>query len=128
MIDYDTEAGHLAEIYDGCEIFEPYTDGEKRDYIRAKNCRFHKQDIGKYVVAQVPRKNKSVVKLLYLVDRSRTKRFWWSHDAEYAMVFDKKSAAEIQASRYRFNRARVLEIKPHMADREGFEEEYGEEW
>lgn len=130
MIDFDdTEAAHLAEIYDdSCEIFEPYTNSEKRDYIRAKNCCFRKQDIGKFVVVQNPRRNKSVMKLLYLVDRKKTKRFWWSHEASYAMVFDKKSAAEVQANRYRFNKARVVEIKSHMADIKGYLEEYGTDY
>lgn len=129
MIDYDdTEAAHLSEIYDGYDsFFESYSYMEKRDFVRAKNCRFRKQDIGKFVVAQTPRRNKSVMKLLYLVDRNKTKRFWWSHDALYAMVFDKKSAADIQVIRYRFNQARVVEIKQHMADMEGFLEEYGKD-
>ena len=126
MSDYCSEADALSEIYDDYSFmgdFEPYSTSEKADFIRAKNCRFMKSDIGKFVVAQTPRKNKSVVKLLYLVDRTRTKRFWWSHDALFAMVFERKEAAEFQAKRYKYNKARVLEVKPWM---EGFEEEYGE--
>lgn len=127
--DWGTEAEHLAEIYDDFSFgdFEPYSRAERADYVRAKNNRFTKSSIGKFVVAQTPRKNKGVVKLLYLVDRSLTKRFWWSHDALYAMVFDKKSAAEFQAKRYKFNNVRVMEVKPYMADMKGFEIEYGED-
>lgn len=126
--DYCTEAEALNERYDGGfdYDFEPYSTAEKADFIRAKNYRFLKRDVGKFVVAQTPRKNKSVVKLLYLVDRSRTKAFWWSHDALFAMVFEKKEAAEFQAKRYKYNKARVIEVKPWMADLEGFEQEYGE--
>lgn len=126
MIEYGTEAEHLSERYDGCECgyFEPYSRSERADYIRAKNNRFTKRDIGKFVVAQTPRKNKGVVKLLYLVDRYLTKRFWWSHDAIFAMVFDKRESAEIQARKYRYNKARVIEIKPYMANMKAFEQEY----
>ena len=125
--DYCSEAEALNERYDCIDNdFEPYSTAEKADFIRAKNCRFLKKDVGKFVVAQTPRRNKSVVKLLYLVDRSRTKAFWWSHDALFAMVFEKKEAAEFQAKRYRYNKARVIEVKPWMADLEGFEQEYGE--
>lgn len=121
-----TEAEHLSEIYDGCEYgyFEPYSRAERADYIRAKNNRFAKSEIGKFVVAQTPRKNKGVVKLLYLVDRNISKRFWWSHDAMLAMIFDKREAAEFQARKYRYNKVRVMEIKPYMANLEVFKQEY----
>lgn len=126
MVEYETEAEHLSEIYDDCECgyFEPYSRAERADYIRAKNNRFAESCIGKFVVAQTPRKNKGVIKLLYLVDRNLTKRFWWSHDAIFAMVFDKREAAEIQARKYRYNKARVMEIKPYMANMKEFEQEY----
>ena len=122
MVEYGTEAEHLSEICDGCEYgyFESYSMAERADYIRAKNNRFIESCIGKFVVVQTPRKNKGVVKLLYLVDRNRTKRFWWSHDAIFAMVFDKREAAEIQARKYRYNKARVMEIKPYMANMKAF--------
>lgn len=116
---WDTEAGHLTEIYDGAEgriydDFEPYSTAEKRAYIAAKECRFKKEDIGKFVVVQIPRLRKKTVKRLYLVDRSKTKRFWWSHDAVYAMVFNNKSAAEFQAGKYKHNDIKVVEITKNM--------------
>ena len=116
---WDTEAGHLTEIYDGAEgriydDFEPYSTAEKRAYIAAKECRFKKEDIGKFVVVQIPRLRKKTVKRLYLVDRSKTKRFWWSHDASYAMVFNNKSAAESQAGKYKHNDIKVVEITKNM--------------
>jgi len=126
MIEYGTEAEHLSEIYDDSFPFdfEPYTKYERAEYVEAKNCRFGKGDVGKYVVVQTPRRNKSVVKMLYLTDRNLTKRFWWSPDAVYAMVFENKDSAMHQAMRYRYNKARVLQIKPYMADADGFEKEY----
>ncbi len=115
---YDTEACHLSEIYDGADgyydDFEPYSTAEKRAYIAAKERRFKKEDIGKFVVVQTPRKRNKVVKCLYLVDRSKTKRFWWSHDAIYAMVFNDKTAAEFQANKYKYNNAEVVEITNTM--------------
>lgn len=114
----DTEACHLSEIYDGADgyydDFEPYSTAEKRAYIAAKECRFKKEDIGKFVVVQIPRLRKKTVKRLYLVDRSKTKRFWWSHDAVYAMVFNNKSAAEFQAGKYKHNDIKVVEITKNM--------------
>lgn len=115
---HDTEACHLSEMYDGddgyYDYFEPYSTAEKRAYIAAKECRFKKEDIGKFVVVQIPRIRKATVKRLYLVDRSKTKRFWWSHDALYAMVFNDKSAAEFQAGKYKHNTIEVVEITKNM--------------
>ena len=116
---YDTEACHLSEIYDGAEgriydDFEPYSTAEKRAYIAAKERRFKKEDIGKFVIVQTPQIRKATIKRLYLVDRSKTKRFWWSHDAIYAMVFNDKTAAEFQANKYKYNNAKVVEITNTM--------------
>lgn len=116
---WDTEAGHLTEIYDGAEgriydDFEPYSTAEKRAYIAAKERRFKKEDIGKFVIVQTPRIRKATIKRLYLVDRSKTKHFWWSHDALYAMVFNDKSDAEFQAGKYRHNDIEVVEITKNM--------------
>ena len=124
-MDFGTEAEHLSEIYDDFGYdFEPYENWEKRDYIEAKNNCFAKKDVGKYVVAQIPKYNKVFMQLMYLVDRSKTKSYWWSHDAYYAMVFEKKEAAEQQAKKYRYGKIKVMKIKPYMADRDGFDENY----
>lgn len=122
---YDTEAAHLSEIYDGAEdFFEPLTIQDRADYVAAKGRCFKKEDIGKYVIVQNSRRNKKVMPTMYLVDRKITKRMWWSPASYYAMIFEKKSAAEYQAKRYKFNDARVKEIKPYMADIEWFSEMY----
>ena len=126
MYDYGTEAEHLSEIYDDVQVFEDerYTDFEKRMYIKAKGQCFKKSDVGKYVVAQTPRRNKAVMSVLYLVDRNKTKQFWWSHDSFYAMVFEKESAAQIQAKKYKYNKARVKKITENMANLDYFLNEY----
>lgn len=120
MEDY-SEAEALSEIYDDCEVyFEPYSTSERQDYVNAKSRTFKKSDIGKWVVTQQPRRKKNVVSILFLVDRNLTKRFWWSPDSSYAMVFEKESVAKIQASKYRFNKASVKQITSSMAEREWF--------
>lgn len=121
MEDYISEAEALSEIYDGFEgIFEPYSKSDRRDYVDAKSRTFKKSDIGKWVVTQKPRCKKGVVSTLYLVDRSLTKRFWWSPDSSYAMVFEKESAARIQAAKYRFNKASARQITSSMTDKKWF--------
>ena len=122
MFDFsDTEACYQSEAYDGVGgYYEPLTISDRADYISAKGRRFRKNDVGKYVVIQNSRRNRKVMPTMYLVDRTITKSWWWSPDSKYAMVFDKKSSAEYQAKRYRFNKARAVEIKPWMADEEHF--------
>ena len=111
MIDYISEAEAQSEIYDGFEgNFEPYSKNDRCDYVDAKSKTFKKSDIGKWVVTQKPRYKKGVMSILYLVDRNLTKRFWWSPDAFYAMVFESESAARIQAAKYRFNKASVKHL------------------
>lgn len=115
---YDTEAAHLAECYDGDEAyFEKYSTEDKRDYIAEKERRFKKRDIGKFVVVQTARRNRKVMCRLYLVNRNITRRFWWSHDAQYAMVLNEKTAAEFQAKKYKYNNVKVVEIKEWMTSK-----------
>lgn len=121
MGDYISESEALSEIYDDFEgDFEPYSKSDRGYYVDAKSKTFNKSDIGKWVVTQKPRRNKGVVSTLYLVDRNLTKRFWWSPDSFYAMIFEKESAAKIQAAKYRFNKASVRQITSSMADKEWF--------
>lgn len=109
-----SEAEALMDIYDDPNvydpIFEPYTDYEKSEYIRRKSKRFNKCDVGKYVVTKYPL-FKKVVKVLYLVDRSKTKLYWWSPDAKYAMIFNSKEAAEAQAAKYKYGKFKVIKIE-----------------
>lgn len=109
---YDTEAAHLAEIEDcRCDYDEPLSDSDKREYLLDKASNFRDSDRGKFIVAQSPRRNKRIIPILYLVDRSITKRFWWSHDAKYAMIFNNKDAAQNAINKLKFNNhLRILKI------------------
>lgn len=109
-----TEAEALMDIYDDSfvydDIYRRYTDYEKSEYIRRKSKRFNKCYVGKYVVTKRPLFKKKIVNTLYLVDRSKTKLFWWSPDAKYAMVFNSKKAAEAQAAKYKYGEFKVIKI------------------
>lgn len=121
MVDYVSEAEALSEIYDGFEgNFGPYSKSDRCDYVDAKSRTFKKSDIGKWVVTQKPRYKKGIVSILYLADRNLTKRFWWTSDSSYAMVFEKESDARIQAAKYRFNKTSVKQITSSMADKDWF--------
>lgn len=139
-----SEAEHLSDLEDqgyspyydydpydywgeGRRYFEPYDDWDKAQYIAAKTNTFSKSDVGKWVIIQNSRRNKRIMPFMYLVDRSHTKRWWWSPDPLYAMIFDKRSAAEYQAKKYKYNKARVIKITASMADQISFEIEYGTE-
>lgn len=47
---------------------------------------------------------------LFLVDRTKTKKRWWSYDWSDAMQFHKQSAAEIQSKKLRFKEPTVISI------------------
>lgn len=116
MADYDfygSEAEHLNEIYGYGGCSEPYSKDERRDYCLAKSHSFKNSDVGKYVVCQTPRK-RGIIPILYLVNRAKSKDYWWSHDSFYAMVFEKKSAAETQARKYKYNDIKVIQITSTM--------------
>jgi len=49
-------------------------------------------------------------KTLFLIDRSQCKNKWWSEEVCLAMKFNKLSAAEIQASKIRYNNPRVIHL------------------
>ncbi len=54
------------------------------------------------------RKGKGI-RTLALVDRSRSKRLWWTSDnANIAMCYRKRDAADFAAARLKKNRARVV--------------------
>ena len=106
MIDYGTEAEHLSEICDYDFEEQPYEDWEKELYLNAKGHCFSHSDIGKFVVIQDSRRKKNIMPTMFLVDRHKTKRMWWSPSSFLAMVFDKESAAKYQAKKYKYNNAR----------------------
>lgn len=129
MIDYDTEAKHLADI-DDYDLEEAYEDWEKN--LDAKARCFSESDIGKFVVIQNSRfgvvqnskRKKNIMPTMFLVDRRKTKCAWWSPSSFYAMVFEEESAAEYQAKKYKYNNARVKKITPTMCNGEYFIDNY----
>ena len=131
LIDDCSEAEYLADIYDDTYDYnfnnlDTYSLEEKQLYVIARSHCFSKKDIGKYVVVQNTRRNKNIVSKLYLVDRTKTKRMWWSPASIYAMIFEKKSAAEYQAKKYKYNKVRIKQITQEMADIEYFINNYTE--
>ena len=111
--DSDSEASHLAEIEDEdylCEVNSYILNfGQPQvTKIKKKNHLFTKDDLGKFVIIQSSRYGD--FRNLYLVDRNKTKDFWWSPNAKFAMKFIKKSCAEYQAKRYKYNNVKVIEI------------------
>ena len=143
MIDYGTEAEHLADIddYDLEESYEdwersytfdakgrcfsePYEDWEKKLYLDAKGRCFSENDIGKFVIIQNSRRKKDIMPTMFLVDRHKTKCMWWSPSSFLAMVFEKESAAKYQAKKYKYNNARVMKITSAMCNVEYFIDNY----
>ena len=116
MIDYGTEAEHLAEICDYDFEEEPYEDWEKKLYLDAKARCFSESDIGKFVVIQNSRRKKNIMPTMFLVDRHKTKRMWWSPSSFLAMVFEKESAAKYQAKRYKYNNG--IHVSPSIFSKE----------
>ena len=111
----DNEASHLAEIEeeDYSSEINNYALNLRQFKIKSRTQLFTKNDLGKFVITQIPRKS-SNFKILYLVDRSKTKDFWWSPNTTFAIKFIKKSCAEFQAKRYKYNNVKVIKITKEM--------------
>lgn len=86
MIDYGTEAEHLADI-DDYDLEESYEDWERSYTFDAKGRCFSENDIGKFVIIQNSRRKKDIMPTMFLVDRHKTKCMWWSPSSFLAMVF-----------------------------------------
>lgn len=118
MCDYCTEAEALYDMYDGDEVwgndYYELSISDKWEYVYKRGHSFHPSDVGKWVVVTTPRRKRNTIDRMFLVDRNRTKKWWWSPASHYAMVFDKQSAAEYQAKRYKFNKPRVMQITKKM--------------
>ena len=48
--------------------------------------------------------------LLFYVDRTKTKRFWWSYDLSFAFLFESEEAAEHKASSMRYGEFEVITL------------------
>jgi hypothetical protein len=46
--------------------------------------------------------------LLLLVDRSKTRQFWWSYALKYAMRFSNKAAADRKAKSFKYGSFEVI--------------------
>ena len=51
---------------------------------------------------------------LFLVDRTKTKKAWWSYDWTDAIQFQKQTAAQIQANKLRFKEPTVITVNEAM--------------
>lgn len=47
---------------------------------------------------------------LFLVDRKKTKKYWWDTSTDNAMIFRKLYAAKIQANKLKYNNPEVITI------------------
>lgn len=54
---------------------------------------------------------KDGIRTFFLVDRRKTKRFWWSPSLRLAMKFRKKSAAEYSMKKLRYNNPEVMTVE-----------------
>lgn len=66
--------------------------------------------MGGFAIIQNARKGGALgIDILGLVDRARSKRFWWTSDnANILICYRKKSAADFAADRLKLNSARVV--------------------
>jgi hypothetical protein len=88
---------------------------DKRKYIYKRSHSFKLGDMGKWVIFVYPKKKANTIERLFLVDRNKTKKWWWSPAASYAMIFDTKEMANLQANKYKYNRPTVIQISAEMA-------------
>ena len=65
-------------------------------------------NLEKYVVVTDSRELEGTK--IFLVDRKKTRRRWWSTKLTNAMQFRKKSAALYQSSRYKHNNPQVITL------------------
>lgn len=119
MYDPDTEAGHMAEIFDEADGERMYRCRrsvlEREAYVQAKLNRFRHDQIGGFVVVRKPQMKQSTVETLYLADRAKTQRMWWTVDARLAIVFRNRDKAMDVAARLRYGQASVRRITTDMA-------------
>ena len=107
MSDYVSEAEALADIYDGSEIYDKsstlFLGGIKHGRNILKH-RYGNTPKGMYFIIQDCRNGCGS---LMLVDRRKSKKFFWTHDCSIALKVPKEQAQKI-ASKLRYNRARIV--------------------
>ena len=88
-------------------------------YLNPKPNRDMKTD--KYILRKISNE------LLFYVDRSKTKAFWWSYDLNFAMVFTSKDEAEKIASRLRYGQFEVITLREAVRLRNDRDNQYEDE-
>lgn len=87
----------------------------RRKFVYKISHSFELSDVGKWIIFTYPRKKVNIIEKLFLVDRNKTKEWWWSPAAYYAMIFDTKEMANLRANKYKYNRPTVMQISTEMA-------------
>ena len=119
-----TEAEHLSEIYDDYEAYSSYADYiADREYerlctlqnlagIRAckKKRRLNKEGKNLYLVLQDSRKDNTT---LMLVDRRKTKSYWWTHDFSIAYKGNKEDMKKV-AKKLQMNNVKVVSYEKYL--------------
>nr|DAS93077.1 MAG TPA: hypothetical protein [Caudoviricetes sp.] len=119
-----TEAEHLSEIYDDYEAYSSYSEYiADREYERLctlqnlagtrvckKKNRLKKQDKDLYLVIQDSRKDDTT---LMLVDRRKSKEYWWTHDLSIAYK-GKKEDMEKVARKLHKNNVRIISFQKYF--------------
>jgi len=107
MSDYVTEAEALADIYEGCECYDHQSEFFLGGIKHGRNILKHKYGNtpkGLYFIIQDCRKGTGS---LMLVDRRKSKEFFWTHDCRIALKCPKEQAQKI-AGRLKYNRVRIV--------------------
>lgn len=128
--DYGTEAEHLSEIYDGVE----WDDEERDAYYElqrewrptTRNQRKKKKKQEQRMIKELPKLFAKHCEELYyiiqdsridnttlmLVDRRKSKQYFWTHDHSIALTCQKAMAEQI-LSKLKFNSARMVKVQEY---------------
>lgn len=123
-----TEAEHLSEIYDDYEAnmnYAEYIAEREFDRLhtittlagigttirshRKKHC-LNKKEKGLYLIIQNSRKDNTT---LMLVDRRKSKKYWWTHDFSLAYKGKKKDMENV-AKKLRKNNVRLVSYETYF--------------
>lgn len=123
-----TEAEHLSEIYDDYEANMNYAEYiaerefdrlhtiatlagiDTATYSRRKKRHLNKKGNGLFLIIQDSRKDNTT---LMLVDRRKSKKYWWTHDFSLAYKGKKKDMENV-AKKLRKNNVRVVSYKSYF--------------
>lgn len=81
--------------------------GTKKPHIKKK-----KKWDNKYVIVQDSRKDN---KCLLLVDRKKSKEYWWTHDLSIALIGTKEEMDNV-IKKLRYNNPQVISINQYLKD------------